>query len=463
MDADLRIQNGIITEIGTDLEEKSDSLPLMDCIRNGHFDAPKRGVEIVFDAAGLAVLPGLIDPQVHFRDPGHPNKETFESGSAAALAGGITCVLDMPNTVPSTTTVERMKTRLLEAESRSFVRHGFFAGASPEHFGELPNMVGGPSKSGTRMRGVIGTKVFMGSSTGDLLVDQIEDLERVFELTDGPVAVHAEDNARLNSRASLFSNRVDIAAHAEWRDVECALLATKAAVEAAESHKSRLHVLHLTSGEEANWLRGRTGDRITTEVLPQHLTFAEEDVEREGTRLKMNPPIRTVKDRDILWERLHDGTIGAIATDHAPHTLAEKSVSRALDAPSGMPGVDTSLAVMMTHRDSGKCSLSDIARWMSKTPADIYQLDRLGRLDIGCAGDLAFVDLGLEHELSDADSWSKVGWTPFRGRSLTGWNRLTVIAGIPAFERLNDDWSKGNLLVKKGSTGCLVEVKGDQV
>jgi len=456
-EADVRIRAGRIVAVEDGLEPLKGHRNLDDVIKGGSLDLKAvHDIEVVVDATGSLVFAGLTDPQVHFRDPGHPEKETFTTGSLAALAGGITGVLDMPNTQPATTTADLMSERLQRVETTSSVHHGLFAGATAENLDELQKMVGSVEGHTSGMAGVCGTKVFMGSSTGDLLVDGEDALHAIMEHTPGLVAVHAEDEDRLQSRAPLFTDRMDIGAHAEWRDDQTALLATQRAVAAAVEHAHRLHVLHLTSASEVRWLRGRTDDLVSTEVLPQHLTFADEDVLSQGTRLKMNPPIRYAEDRDELWKGLHDGTIACIATDHAPHGLESKQTARALDAPSGMPGVETSLAVMMTHANEGRCTSEDIARWMAEGPALVHHLEGRGRIQPGFIGDLCVVDPKMRTTVSDDDVWTKVGWTPWAGRDLVGWPVLTVVEGVPAFSRSGPVWSRGDQLLSPGSTGGLL-------
>ena len=251
-----------------------------------------------------------------------------------------------------------------------------------------------------------------------------------------------------------------MAAHAEWRDDQTALIATKRAVDLAQRHGHRLHILHLTSGIEAEWLQGITGMPdsfdsgaiITTETLPQHLTFDELDVEREGTRLKMNPPIRYAKDKELLWKGLKNGTIQCIATDHAPHTLEAKSKGFP-KAPSGMPGVETSLAVMLTHANEGTCSIFDVVNWMSAAPAALFQMQGKGKLEVGYDGDIILVDMENTAIVQDENSWSRVGWNPNRGRELTGWTQLTVVGGVPVFQRNHKTGQKGEVMVSAGEVG----------
>ena len=240
----------------------------------------------------------------------------------------------MPNTSPNAINRKTIEGKIATAAKKSVNHHGFFIGATNNNVSDLQSVEG--------MDGVCGIKIFMGSSTGDLLVHEQKYLENIFANTGGIIATHAEDEERLQSRIPQYKNRKDIAAHAECRDIECALIATKRASALAKDYSHRLHIVHLTSGEEADWLASNKGDLITTEVCTQHLTFDQDDVEKLGVRALMNPPIRYTEDREKLWNRLKDGTIDCIVTDHAPHTLESKSVGFP-NAPAGMPGVETSL------------------------------------------------------------------------------------------------------------------------
>jgi len=416
--------------------------------------------ELFIDGTGLHLLPGAIDPQCHFRDPGQPEKEDLGSGSAAAVSGGVTSFLDMPNNKPSITDMAGMRMKLETAAAKCVNNYGFFIGATPNNVDDLQEAVGTPQQP-MSIPGICGIKVFMGSSTGTLLVNERAALDNIFANTGGLIAVHAEDEQRLIQRFEAVKDRTDMAAHAEWRDDVTALLATQLAVELAQQHGHRLHVLHLTSGIEAEWLDGITSlpsehredeALITTETLPQHLTFNEHDVEAQGTRLKMNPPIRYEADRIGLWEGLKSGAIQCIATDHAPHTLDSKALGFP-DAPSGMPGVETSLAVMLTHAQAGQCSIHDVVRWMSTNVADCYNMIGKGRLEEGYDGDVVLVDMHNPVTVEDANAWSRVGWNPFQGRALVGWAQVTVVGGVPVFERTSSTGPKGRLLVEPGSVG----------
>ena len=438
---DLRISDGIITEVsGPGTLENHDG-------------------EMFVDGTGLHLLPGCIDPQVHFRDPGQPEKEDLGSGSAAAVSGGITSFLDMPNNVPSITTLEGMQGKLDTAAKKCVNNYGFFIGATEDNVSDLQDAVGTKDKP-IAIPGICGIKIFMGVSTGTLLVSDKGALERIFTETAGLIAVHAEDEDRMNERRKLIQGRTDVAAHAYYRDDITALLATKLSVELAIKTGHRLHILHLTSGIEADYLsdycslpsKAEQHPIITTEVLPQHLTFDETDVDEQGVRLQMNPPIRYAADREILWSRLRDGTIQCIATDHAPHTLEDKAKGFP-SAPSGMPGVETSLSVMLTNVNDGKCSLEDVVRWMATDVADCYQMIGKGKLEVGYDGDIVLVDMAAKAVVEDKNSWARVGWNPFRGRELTGWPVLTVVEGTPVFERSPVTGQKGRLLVEPGSVG----------
>lgn len=407
-----------------------------------HGGISPNGDDFLVEAEGLTLIPGVIDPQVHFREPGNPEKETILSGSRAAAAGGVTSFLDMPNNNPAATSLTAMQQKINSAAQTAVTNYGFFIGATPTNLSDLQLAVGTPDAP-SPTPGICGIKVFMGSSTGDLLVHQQEHLENIFANTGGIIATHCEDEDRLNARWPDFQERTDIAAHAEWRDHECALLATQRATALAKDHNHRLHVLHLTTGVEADWLAQNKGELVTTEVCPQHLTFDQEDVEERGTRLKMNPPIRYTEDRDTLWRRLRDGTIDCIATDHAPHTLENKALGFPR-AHSGMPGVETSLPLMLTHAMDGKCSVTDVVRWMCEAPADVYGMVGKGRLIEGGDADLTLVDLESRLTISDSDTWTTVGWTPLAGMELTGFPLLTVVGGNPVHARPQGGRSDAN-------------------
>ena len=430
VEGDLRVTNGLIKTI-----------------------APFGGLqpeigEYVIDGTGLHLLPGAIDPHVHFRDPGNPEKEDLESGSRAAAAGGVTSFLDMPNTSPNATNRLALEAKIALAAKKSVTHHGFFIGATTNNVSDLQSVQG--------MDGVCGIKIFMGSSTGDLLVHEQKHLEEIFANTGGIIATHAEDEVRLQSRITKFKHRRDIAAHAECRDIECALIATKRAAALAKDHTHRLHIVHLTSGKEADWLASNKGDLITTEVCTQHLSFDQDDVEKLGVRALMNPPIRYTEDKEKLWNRLKEGTIDCIVTDHAPHTLEAKSVGFP-KAPAGMPGVETSLPRMLTHAKDGRCSISDIVKWMCAGPAKVYGIKNKGSLIEGFDGDLTLVDLENHRIIQDSDTWTRVGWTPYAGMELTGWPMYTIVDGNVVHKRDSGGSLRGSPVALPGSTGRVLK------
>ncbi len=430
VDGDLRVSNGIITSIapGGGLEPNSE--------------------ENFIDATGLHLLPGAIDPHVHFREPGDVNKEDLESGSRAAAAGGVTSFLDMPNNNPNTTNRISLERKISIASKKAVNHHGFFIGATNDNIGDLQSVEG--------MDGVCGIKIFMGSTTGDLLVHEQKQLENIFANTNAIIATHAEDEERLQQRSKDFRNRKDIASHAEYRDVECALLATKRASSLAKEYDHRLHIVHLTSGKEADWLYNNKGNMITTEVCAQHLTFDQDDVEKLGERVLMNPPIRYTEDRETLWKRLKDGTIDCVVTDHAPHTLKSKEEGFP-NSPAGMPGVETSLPLMLTHAMEGRCKIMDVTKWMSSGPAKVYGIQNKGSLIEGYDADLTLVDLENHRTIYDADTWTRVGWTPYNGMELTGWPIFTIVDGNVIHKRDINGSLKGIAVGKPGETGRVLK------
>jgi dihydroorotase len=354
----------------------------------------------------------------------------------------------MPNTSPNATNRLALEEKIASAAKKTVTHHGFFIGATTNNVSDLQSVQG--------MDGICGIKIFMGSSTGDLLVHEQKHLENIFANTGGIIATHAEDEIRLQSRIAEFKHRTDIAAHAECRDIECALIATKRATALAKDHSHRLHIVHLTSGKEADWLSSKKGDLITTEVCTQHLTFDQDDVEKLGVRALMNPPIRYTEDKEKLWSRLKDGTIDCIVTDHAPHTLEAKSVGFP-KAPAGMPGVETSLPRMLTHAKEGKCSISDIVKWMCAGPAKVYGIKNKGSLIEGFDGDLTLVDFENHRIIQDSDTWTRVGWTPYDGMELTGWPMYTIVDGNVVHKRDSGGSLRGSSVALAGSTGRVLK------
>jgi len=373
----------------------------------------------VFDARGLTVLPGVIDPHTHFREPGLEWKEDLESGSRAAVLGGVTTVFEMPNTNPATTDADALADKLARAAGRMHCDHAFYMGATPDNarfLGELE-----------RLPGCAGVKVFMGSSTGSLLVAEDVDLREVLRHARRRVAIHAEDEACLIERRP-FARLGDWTSHPLARPACCAIKATERLLAIASDLGRRVHVLHVTTAEEIELLARHKGI-ATVEVTPQHLTFAAPPVyERLRGFAQMNPPIRDEGHRAGLWRGLIDGVVDVLGSDHAPHTLEEKARPYP-SSPSGMPGVQTLVPVMLTHVAEGRLTLERFIDLTSAGPQRVFDIAGKGRLAVGWDADLTIVDLKVRRAILHADMATRVGWTPFDGMEATGWPVATVIRG----------------------------------
>lgn len=384
-----------------------------------HISSP---ADETLDAGGNLLLPGVIDPQVHFREPGREHKEDLGSGSRAAVKGGVTSFLEMPNTDPPTITQAALEDKLRRAAEKCVANYGFFIGATPDNLDEL-----------SHAHPVCGIKIFMGASTGSLLVDKAEDLERIFASGQRLIAVHAEDEARIRARREQFKGRTDVAVHSEIRDNRCALQATELALALSKKYRRRLHILHLSTHEEVELLRRDKPAWVTAEVIPNHLLLNVDDYSRLGTLVQMNPPIRRAEDNASLWAGLRDGAIDFIATDHSPHTLEEKRQPYP-ESPAGMPGVETSLPLMLTEMQAGRCTLAEIQKWMCYGPAEAYGIRHKGKILEGWDADLAIVDIEHTKAVRNEEMFTKVRWSPFNGRNLSGWPIYTVVGGQVAFE-----------------------------
>ncbi|HOZ28331.1 MAG TPA: dihydroorotase [Hyphomonadaceae bacterium] len=383
----------------------------------GSFDATQAGE--VFEAHGLHVLPGVIDSQVHFREPGLEWKEDLESGSRAAVLGGVTAVFEMPNTDPSTITPEMMEDKLARAKGRMHTDHAFYAGATHDNTDLLPIM--------ERMPGVCGVKVFMGASTGQLLVEDDEGVERVLNAISRRAAFHSEDEYRLADRRKL-AVQGDWTSHPVVRDAEAAISSTRRLIRLARKTGKRIHVLHVTTGEEMEMLADNK-DIATCEVTPQHLTLVgPEDYVRLKGYAQMNPPIRDAHHRDALWKAVNQGVPDVLGSDHAPHTKEEKS--RPYPAsPSGMPGVQTLVPVMLTHVADGKLSLERFIELTSAGPQRVFGIAGKGRIALGYDADFTVVDLHARKTITHEWSASRCGWTPFDGMEAKSWPIATFVRG----------------------------------
>lgn len=374
------------------------------------------------DARGLHVLPGVIDSQVHFREPGLEHKEDLESGTRAAVLGGVTSVFEMPNTKPPTLSADDLADKLARARGRAWCDHAFFAGASPDNAGDIAAL--------ERLPGCAGIKVFMGSSTGSLLVEDDETLAEVARRARRRFAVHAEDEARLRRRLAIARDSGDVASHPDWRDVEAAVTATTRIVRLCRRTGARVNVLHVSTAEEMDILAGYK-DVATVEATPQHLSLAApECYARFGTHAQMNPPIRDARHRDGLWRALGQGVVDVLGSDHAPHTAEEKQRPYPT-SPSGIPGVQTLLALMLNHVAEGRLGLQRLVELTAHGPARIYGVARKGRIAVGHDADLVLVDLKAQREITSAWLASRAGWSPFAGMRVTGWPLATILRGRP--------------------------------
>ena len=371
------------------------------------------------DCTGLDILPGVIDSQVHFREPGLEAKEDLETGSRAAVLGGVTAVFEMPNTKPNTDSAEAVLDKLARAKDRMWCDHAFYVGATAanaERLGELE-----------AIPGTAGVKIFMGASTGDLLVAEDENLARVLRSGKRRVAIHAEDEARMISRQG---ERIegDPSSHPVWRDDESALLATRRILKLARETGRKIHILHITTPAELA-LIAQNKDIATCEVTPQHLTLAAEDAyPRLGTYAQMNPPIRSAAHRDGLWDYLRQGVPDVLGSDHAPHTKDEKAKAYPA-SPSGMPGVQTLLPLMLNHVAEGRLSLQHLIELTSAGPQRVFGLRTKGRIALGYDADFSVVDLKARWTVEENWLASRCGWSPFTGMRLTGRPIGTIIRG----------------------------------
>ncbi len=370
------------------------------------------------DISGLTVLPGIIDTHVHFREPGLTHKEDIATGSLAAIMGGVTTIFEMPNTDPLTVDAKTFTDKMARAQNRSFCDYAFYIGGCADNADILPQL--------ERLEGCAGVKVFMGSSTGALLAEDDATLERIFASSKRLIAVHAEDEPRLIERKSLAGS--DVVNHPLWRDAQTALTATTRALRIARKLNRRLHFLHVTTAEEMALLAAFK-DIASVETTPQHLSFSAPDCYTNlGTRAQMNPPIRDESHRRALWLAVQNGVVDTLGSDHAPHTLDEKAKPYP-QSPSGMPGVQTILPVMLDHVARGNLTLMRLVDLLCHGPARIYQIAGKGRLAVGYDADLAIVDLNRPHVMRDQDMLSKCGWTPYAGQTMLGCVVATVLRG----------------------------------
>lgn len=374
----------------------------------------------VIDASGLTLIPGAIDDQVHFRDPGLTHKEDLHTGSLACAAGGVTTFLEMPNTNPTTTSVDALHAKLEIAASKCVVNYGFYIGATGSNTSELAKATRTP-----------GIKIFIGSSTGPLLVDEQDRLEEIFAETTLPICAHCEDETTVRANTKRLNGGCEFIHHSQIRDHAAARIATARAIDLSARHNHRFHVLHVSTADEVGLIRDAraTGNGlITAEACPHHLFFNIDDYDRLGSKVQMNPSIKTAADNDALWAALNENVIEVIATDHAPHTLEEKAQPYP-KSPSGLPAVENSLALMLDATRKGRCSLEQVVSWMCEAPARVWDIANKGRIAPGYDADLVLVDLNKSKTIHDEAQRTKSKWSPWAGETLTGWPVQTFVGG----------------------------------
>lgn len=397
-EGDIGIRDGRIAQLGTAASERAGE---------------------IFDARGLHVLPGVIDSHVHFREPGAEYKEDMETGSRAAVKGGVTTVFEMPNTTPPTTTAEALADKVTRARGRMFCDFAFYVGATGDNIDELAAL--------EALEGVASIKVFLGSSTGNLLVEDPAKLRELLTKTKRRLSFHAEDEARLRARLN-FRVEGDVTSHSVWRDADAATNATTLLLQLARETGTRVHVLHVSTADEIALLAAAK-DIATAEVTPNHLALiASEAYARLGTKAQMNPPLRDEYHIAALWNGLRQGVVDTLGSDHAPHSLEDKTKPYPT-SPSGMPGVQTLVPVMLDYVNAGKLSLQRFVDLTSHGPARVYGIAGKGRMAAGFDADFTIVDMKAERTITNEWIASRCGWTSYAGRRVTGWPMATIVRG----------------------------------
>jgi len=373
----------------------------------------------VYDATDKVVLPGIIDTQVHFREPGSTDAEDLESGSRAAVLGGVTSLFEMPNTNPPTANLEEFDKKLKAAKNRMHSNYAFYFGATPDNTEQLADL--------KNVEGCCGVKLFAGSSTGNLLVDKEADIEKVISSSNRIVSIHSEDEDIIKLRKK-FIKKGDVHSHPEWRNVECAMSSTRRVVKIAERYNKKIHVLHVTTKDEVDFLAMHKKN-VTFETTPQHLTlYAPDCYDKLGTYAQMNPPLRTKEHYDRLWVAIKNNIVDVLGSDHAPHLKVNKDKVYP-DTPSGMPGVQTIFPVMLDHVNSGKLSLEQLINLMCENPCRIFGIKNKGYIKEGFDADLTIADMNKEVVIKDEMIASKCGWTPFNNYKVKGFPVGTIVNG----------------------------------
>ena len=373
----------------------------------------------IYDAENLIVLPGCLDTQVHFREPGSTDAEDLNSGSRAAIVGGVTGVFEMPNTNPPTSNKKEFQNKLNLAKNRMYCNYAFYFGATPENQEELADL-----KS---LEGCCGVKLFAGSSTGNLLVHKEEDIEKVFASTSKIVSVHSEDEEILNQRKKL-REKGNVLTHPIWRNEESAISSTRRIVKIALRLNKKAHILHVTTKEEVDFLSQNKGN-ITFEITPQHLTLTSpECYEKLGTFAQMNPPIRDKSHYDRLWYAVRNNYNDTIGSDHAPH-LKENKLKDYPETPSGMPGVQTLMPVMLNHINEGRLKLEQLIKLLCENPVKIFGIKNKGYIKKDYDADFTIIDMNKVIEIKNEKIESKCGWSPFNGHKFKGTPVATIVNG----------------------------------
>ena len=374
----------------------------------------------VYNAENKIVLPGIIDTQVHFREPGSTDAEDLESGSRAAVLGGVTSLFEMPNTNPPTANLVEFEKKLKAAKNRMHSNYAFYFGATPSNTDQLAQL--------KNVEGCCGVKLFAGSSTGNLLVDKEADIEKVISSSDRVVSIHSEDEDIIKLRKK-FIRKGDVHSHHEWRNVECAISSTRRVVKIAERYNKKIHVLHVTTKDEVDFLAMHKKN-VTFETTPQHLTlYAPDCYDKLGTYAQMNPPLRGKEHYDRLWTAIKNNIVDVLGSDHAPHLKANKDKEYP-DSPSGMPGVQTIFPVMIDHVNNGKLTLNQLINLMCENPCRIFGIKNKGFIKEGFDADLTIVDMKKEVIIKDEMIASKCGWTPFNNYKVKGFPVGTIVNGI---------------------------------
>ena len=394
--SDIAVKDGKIVKIGNLSEEEASQ---------------------IIDLTNLHLLPGVIDTQVHFREPGLEYKEDLNSGTKGAVLGGITGVFEMPNTNPATTNENALREKLRRAEGRLFCDYAFYAGGTEENYRELPELENIP--------GCCGVKVFMGLSVGSLLVTDESDLNNIVSSINNRASFHCEDQDLLEERIG-FQIAGNINSHEVWRNDEQCFKATKRIVSIARKNKKNIHILHVSTGQEIEFL-SKNKDVASVEITPQHLTLNAPDCyDNLGSYAQMNPPIRDLSHQNKLWEGVNNGTADIIGSDHAPHTIEEKEKEYP-NSPSGMPGVQTLVPIMLNHVNNGKLKLERFVELTSYNPSELFKIKEKGKIAIGYDADFTIVDMNKERVITNDWIASKCGWTPYNNMKVKGWPIMTII------------------------------------